>query len=225
GNPDETARVVSQPVTVSKEIQHPLASLRDLIAMLVLPAALWIGALAIVIARRPFRAEALQSTRGTARIVARSTITALGFGALQVALALAVGALVGLPVATLGWGAAIGLVASFSFITLHTLGKLLWPRVTDLASIVLLVVQFVALPCIVPVEMLPEWMQPLANAFPLSWATQAMQAAVSGEHVSTMLSRLVALALLGAAATAVTTLVLSRRRLARGFGFAIATAN
>lgn len=221
---DATAAVVSEPVTVTKQVEHPLGSLRDLIALLILPAALWLGALAIFVARRPFSDAELQSTRGSARIVLAATGRASLFGAAQVVLALVAAAIVGVGATALAWGALLAAVASFAFITVHLLLKLIWPRASNLVSMVLLVAQIVVLPGVLPSEMLPNWIQPIAVAFPLTWAMNGMQAIVAGSGYSAAVSAGIGLALIALVATLVTTLSLSRRRLRAGFGFVVASA-
>lgn len=223
-DPDATAAVVSEPVTITKQVENPLGSVRDLIALLILPAALWLGALAIFVARRPFAEVELQSTRGSARIVLASTGRAGLFGLVQVALALIAAAIVGVGASALAWGAVLAALASFAFIALHLLLKLVWPRASNLISMVLLVAQIIVLPGILPSEMLPTWIQPIASAFPLTWAMNGMQAIVAGSGYSAAVSAGIGLALIGVLATALTTMILSRRRLTAGFGFAIASA-
>lgn len=223
-DPDATAAVVSEPVTITKQVENPLGSVRDLIALLILPAALWLGALAIFVARRPFTEAELQSTRGSARIVLASTGRAGLFGLVQVALALIAAAIVGVGASALAWGAVLAALASFAFIALHLLLKLVWPRASNLISMVLLVAQIIVLPGILPSEMLPTWIQPVASAFPLTWAMNGMQAIVAGSGYSAAVSAGIGLALIGVVATALTTVILSRRRLTAGFGFAIASA-
>ncbi|MFM6973529.1 MAG: hypothetical protein ACKOXM_00030, partial [Agromyces sp.] len=224
GNPDATAAVVSEPVTLSKIIEHPLESLRDLLAMLILPAALWLGALALFVARSPFADEALQSTRGSFRIVAASLGRFLVFGVIQVALALVAAAAVGIAPLALLTGGLLAVVASFAFIGIHLLLKLLWPRASNLISMVLLIAQVVALPGVLPAEALPTWIQPVTTVFPLNWAMSGMQAIVSGTNSAVAIRAAIALFMVGVIAAVLTTLILSRRRVRAGYGFVVASA-
>ncbi len=223
-DPDATAAVVSEPITMTKQIENPLGSLRDLVALLILPAALWLGALAIFVARRPFGDAELQSTRGSLRIVAASVGRAGLFGLVQVLLALIAAAIVGVNATAIALGALLALVASFAFIALHLLFKLIWPRASNLISMVLLVAQIVVLPGVLPSEMLPTWIQPVANAFPLTWAMNGMQAIVAGTGYSAAVTAGIGLALIGLVAAALSTLILSKRRLSSALGFVVAQA-
>lgn len=221
-NPDATAKVVSQPVTLTSNVLNPLDSLRDLVALLILPAALWLGALGIFVARRPFSHEELQSTAGSLRVVTRSVLRAMLFALLQVAVALIVAVFVGVSPAALGLGALLALAASFAFVCLHLLFKLWWPRAANLVSMMLLIVQIIALPGVLPSQMLPDWMQTLSQLLPLTWAMNGMQAIVAGTGYSTAVGAGVGLLALGVVAALITTMVLSRRRITAAWGFAVA---
>lgn len=221
-DPTATAKVVSQPVALTSNVLNPLASLRDLIALLILPAALWLGALAIFVARKPFRASELQSTSGSFRIVLHSTWRAALWGTGQLLLALIAAVVVGVDGVAIGFAALLGLAAMLAFIAIHLLLKLIWPRASNLISMMLLIVQIVVLPGVLPPEVLPTWIQSLSSAFPLTWVMNGMQAIVAGANYSSAISAGVGMLLLTVVATALTTLVLSRKRLAGAFGFAVA---
>lgn len=221
-DPTATAKVVSQPVELTSNVLNPLASLRDLIALLILPAALWLGALAIFVARKPFRASELQSTSGSFRIVLRSTWRAALWGAGQLLLALIAAVVVGVNGAAIGYAALLGLTAMLAFISIHLLLKLIWPRASNLISMMLLIMQIVVLPGVLPPEVLPTWIQSLSSAFPLTWVMNGMQSIVAGANYSSAIIAGVGMLLLTVVATALTTLVLSRKRLAGAFGFAVA---
>ena len=223
-DPDATAAVVAQPVTLESNVLHPVESLRDLVALLILPASLWLGALALFVARRPFQDRELQSTRGSLRIVSQSWLRAAAFGAVQVGLALIAAAVVGVPTSAVLWAGVLALVASMSFIAVHMLLKLVWPRASNLISMLALIVQIVVLPGVLPSQMLPEWIQSLAAAFPLTWAMNGMQAIVAETNAADAIGAAFGLAVLGLVSIALTTLVLSRKRLTAGLGFVVARA-
>lgn len=223
-DPDATAAVVAEPVTLSSTVLNPLDSVRDLIALLILPAALWLGALAIFVARRPFADSALQRTTGSFRIVMTGLLTAGALGAVQVALALTTAALVGVPASALLWAGVLALIASVTFIAIHMLLKLVWPRASNLVSMVLLIVQIVVLPGVLPSEMLPTWIQPISSAFPLTWAMNGMQAIVAGGQPAEAIPAALALLLVTVVIVAVTTWRLSQKRLSNGLGFVVARA-
>lgn len=221
-DPDETARIVSQPVTIEKTVLNPMDSVRDLIALLILPASLWLGALALFVARKPFRAPELQSTAGNFRIVLGSTLRASLWGAGQLVLALIAALIVGVNVVAIGYAALLGLAAMLAFIAIHLLLKLIWPRSSNLISMMLLVLQIVVLPGVLPSQMLPNWMQSISGAFPLTWAMNGMAAIVAGTGYSAAVMAGLGLLAIAVLATALTTFVLSRKRLQGALGFAVA---
>ena len=221
-DPDQAAKVVSQPVTLTDERNNPIESLNDLVALLIVPMALWLGTLAIFLARRPFRSVELQSTVGSAAVVRRSVIRALGYSIVQLVLALIVAAIVGVTPGALLLAAPFALVVAFGFVALHLLIWLVWPRAASLVSILLVVLQIVLLPGVLPVEALPSALATVSQLLPMTWAVNGMQAIAAGTNYGTVVAAAAGLIALGVLALAVTTATLSRRRVSRAWGFAVA---
>lgn len=223
-DPTATAKVVSKPIALGSATVNPIGSLSHVVALLILPAALWLGAIGIFVARRPFRGAELRSTAGSFRIVLSSVARAMVVSAVQVVLALGVAALAGVTGWPLVFGGLLALAAAFAFVSLHLLFRLWWPRAANIISMVLVVLQLMALPGILPSEMLPPWMQTISTFFPLSWAANGMQAIVAQTGMEAALIAGLGLLALGVVALLVTTLNLSSRRIRGGWGFVIAEA-
>ncbi|HLP22563.1 MAG TPA: hypothetical protein VK139_00790, partial [Microbacteriaceae bacterium] len=140
----------------------------------------------------------------------------------QAALALVVALVAGVAVGPLSVALAVAAAAAIAFVAVHVALRLLAPRIAGLISMLLLVSQIVLLPGLVPSAMLPEWMQSIAPALPLTWAMTAMQSVAASANVPATVGAIVALLALAAVAVAFATVQLARRRTRDGLGFVVA---
>ena len=71
-DPAETAGVVADPVVSESARDNEIDTLGQVVAMLLGPIGLWLGAMALFLVFRPFTRQALASTAPTGRLVART---------------------------------------------------------------------------------------------------------------------------------------------------------
>ena len=84
-DPEETAGVVADPVVAEATRDHEIDSVGQVVAMLLGPIGLWLGAMALFLVFQPFTREALASTAPTGRLVARTLFRGSLVGLVQAA--------------------------------------------------------------------------------------------------------------------------------------------
>ena len=84
-DPEETAGVVADPVVAEATRDHEIGSVGQVVAMLLGPIGLWLGAMALFLVFQPFTREALASTAPTGRLVARTLFRGSLVGLVQAA--------------------------------------------------------------------------------------------------------------------------------------------
>lgn len=218
---EQTADVVAEPVVVDTQRDHAIGSVGEVIGMLFAPIGLWLGALAMFLAFRPFGREALRSTASTGglvwRTLARAGLVALGQTVAIVALMhTAMGASWSLMPQTLAFSALLALV----FTAVHAFLTVWLGRGAAIVSIVLVALQITVTGGLFPVEVLSGPYQVLSPLLPLTWAVAGMQAIVAGAGASAIAGAAAVLAVFGVAGVLLTGLVVGRRRGIRSIGFA-----
>jgi putative membrane protein len=207
------ADVVANPVEATAVRQHETTSIGQIVAALILPVSLWIGASAAVLLLGAIRRRLLATGIGTGRLVG----AALGRGA-----ALAVGQAVLLIVllqATLAlpWDRAalallVAVVTGIAFFAVHQLLTALFGRAGTVLSIVLLGVQLVAVGGLYPIQLVSEPFQVVSPYLPLTAAVGAMQAVITGASGASIAGGIATLAVYALVAFVLTVAVVARRR-------------
>jgi YhgE/Pip-like protein len=224
GNQDtaSTAKVVSNPVTVSTTRANKIDSIGPVIGMIVVPLGLWIGALVIFLILRPLSSMALASTASTGRIVLRGLARAFAIAAAQAV------AIVGLLHGALGVSWAVlpatlsfALLLALVFVTVHHALAALFGRAGTVVSLVLLALQLTSAGGLYPIEIVAKPFQVVSPFLPLTWAVDGMQAIVSGVGGAEVLGSAAVLGAFAVVSLLVSLGVVARRRGARSFSFAL----
>lgn len=222
-DPETTAEIISNPIAMTSEVLDPIDSVRDLISLLVVPLALWIGALALIATRDAFDASRLQSTASSMSVTLNAIVRSMPLLVAQVALVNVVALWSGVSGSALLWAIPFTFVIALAFGALHMLIKLVWPRAAVAVSIVAFAVQISVLPGVVPPQILPPFMQSLGAMMPLTWAANGMQAIVVGSNVGAAVSAAVGLAVVAALSVIASVALVARRRVTAAWGFAVAS--
>lgn len=221
-DPDETARVVAEPVTATAQRDNAIDSLGQVVAMLLAPIGLWLGAMALFLVFRPFSREALASTAPTGRLVARTLFRGSLIGLAQAALVVllmhtALGVDWGLLPQTLAFSALLAV----AFTAIHAFLSTWLGRAGTIVSLVLVVLQLAASGGLYPLEVVSGPYQAISPFLPLTWAVQGMQLIVSGAGGAGVAGAAAAVALFGLVGVAGTAITVTRRRGVRSIGSAV----
>lgn len=216
-----TAAVVAEPIGITTTRNNELDGISPVIGTVFIPFGLWIGALTIFLLLRPVSASALASTASTGRLVLRSVGQGTAIAALQSLV------VVGLLHATLGvpWNLVSATVPFAAFVAViftlvHHALVAAFGRFGIVLSLVLLALQLTASGGLYPLEIIAEPFQAVSSFLPLTWAVQGMQAIVTGGSGADVAASVLALAVIGLVAAAVSFQVVASRRGARSIGFA-----
>lgn len=220
-----TADVVAKPVTSESTRDHEITSIGQVVAMLLGPIGLWLGAMALFLVWRPFSREALASTAPTARIVARTLFRASLIGIVQaVAVVLLMHTALGVEWSLLPQTFAFSVLLALSFMAVHAFLHSWLGRAGTIVSLVLVVLQLAASGGLYPLEVVSGPYQAISPFLPLTWAVQGMQLIVSGAGGSGVWAAVGATALFGVLGALGTAFVIARRRAVRSPRLAVATA-
>ncbi|MGR2751417.1 YhgE/Pip family protein [Agromyces arachidis] len=222
-DPEETASVVADPVTMASARDNPIDSLGQLIAMLLAPIGLWLGAMALFLVFRPFGREALASTASTGTLVARTLFRGSLVGLAQAALVvLLMHTALGVDWSLLPQTLAFSALLAVAFTAIHAFLGAWLGRAGTIVSLVLVVVQLAASGGLYPLEVVSGPFQAVSPFLPLTWAVQGMQLIVSGAGGGEVAGAAAAVALFGLLGAVGTAAVIARRRGIRAVGPAMA---
>jgi putative membrane protein len=214
GQVSRIADVVAQPVSATTVRLHETQSIGQVVAALLMPAGLWIGALASVLLLGAVRRHLLTTAIPTGRLVtgafARGALLAVGQAVLLVAL---LQATLQPPLTMLPLVLLVSAVAAVAFLALHQLLVAAFGRVGLVLSLVLLAFQLIAAGGLYPVELLSAPFQVVSPYLPMTAAVHALQAVLTGaDPAGAVTGAIAVLALYGLAAFVLTTAVVARRR-------------
>ncbi len=207
------ADVVANPVEATSVRQHETTSIGQMVAALILPVSLWIGASAAVLLFGAIRRRLLATGIGSGRLVgsalARGGVLAVGQAVLLVALLQAT--------LTLPWDRAalallVAVVTGVAFFAVHQLLTALVGRAGTVISIVLLGAQLVAVGGLYPIQLVSAPFQVVSPFLPLTAAVGAMQAVITGAGGAAVGGGIATLAVYALVAFALTVAVVARRR-------------
>ncbi|MDO9398342.1 MAG: YhgE/Pip family protein, partial [Herbiconiux sp.] len=207
------ADVVAQPVKVDVSTQNQVSSIGQVVSTILLPTALWIGALALFLWLRPFSRAVLASSASTARLTVRTFGRAAGVAALQVVLLVAFLHLA-LGVAWSSFPATLGfsLIVALAFTAFHQLLSTAFGRVGSVISLVLLALQLAATGGLYPVEILSAPFQVVSAISPLSYAVSGIQAILTGGAAGTVITAVLVMVVLLVLSLLLSGAALARRR-------------
>ncbi|BDZ56045.1 YhgE/Pip domain-containing protein [Agromyces marinus] len=212
-DPSATASVVADPVVAEATRDNEITSFGQVVAMLIGPIGLWLGAMTLFLVFRPFTREALASTASTGTLVARTLFRGALIGLAQ---ALAVVALMhtvlGVSWAMLPQTLAFSALLAVAFTALHAFLSAWLGRIGTVVSLVLVVLQLAASGGVYPLEVVSGPYQAISPFLPLTWAVQGMQLIVAGVGGSGVWAAAGALVVFGVVGVAGTAIVIARRR-------------
>ncbi len=220
GLPDTTdaqaariAHVVANPVQATAVRQHETTSIGQIVAALIVPVSLWIGAAAAVLLFGAIRRRLLASGIGSARLVGSALARGAVLAAVQAVLLLVLmQATLGLGWDRAGLALLVALVAGVAFFAIHQLLTAAFGRAGTVISIVLLGAQLVAVGGLYPIQLVSTPFQVVSPYLPLTAAVGAMQAVITGADGGAVAGGIATLLLYGVAAFLGTVAVVSRRR-------------
>lgn len=191
-SPTDTAQaadVVAQPVKVDATTSNQVSDIGQIVSTILVPIALWIGALAVFLWLRPFSRAVLASSASTARLTVRVFGRAAAIAAVQVALLvaflhLALGVAWSSLPATLGFS----LIVALAFTAFHQLLSTAFGRVGTVISLVLLALQLAATGGLYPVELLSGPFQAISAISPMTYAVAGMQTILTGGDAATVVT-------------------------------------
>ncbi|MCK8608841.1 YhgE/Pip family protein [Agromyces sp. C10] len=218
-DPEDTASVVAEPVTVAAQRDNAIDSLGQVIAMLLAPIGLWLGAMALFLVFRPFGREALASTAPTGRLLARTLFRGSLVGLAQAAaVVLLMHTALGVDWALLPQTLAFSALLAVAFTAIHAFLNAWLGRAGTIVSLVLVVLQLAASGGLYPLEIVSGPFQAVSPFLPLTWAVQGMQLIVSGAGGGAVAGSAAVVALFGLLGVAGTAAVVARRRGIRSVG-------
>lgn len=209
--------MAAEPVTSIADRQNQADGAATATFPFVAALALWLGAFGSFLLVPALSRRLLDAAMPMSGVVLRSLLPTLAIGLVQAVAVLAVITAIGIrPVSALGVGV-LTLAGAAAFAALHqALVVLLGGRVGRVASLVIMVLQVVALAGILPLQTAPPLLQSLSALMPITILSKGLtHAALGGALVSTS-ATLLALAAWGAGSVAVTLLASRNARSARG---------
>ncbi|QWT24816.1 YhgE/Pip family protein [Subtercola sp. PAMC28395] len=212
-DPAAAAAVAADPIAVNVSVQHGGGGIASVIAILVIPAGLWIGALAVFLFLRPLSSAVLASSASTARLVSRMFGRASALAVAQVVLVVAylhlsLGAGWGSLPATFGFS----LLVALAFTAFHQLLTTAFGRVGSIISLILFAVQFASTAGVYPAQILSGPFQFISTISPLSYAVSGIQGILTGGAAGPIWSSVVVLALMLLVSLVLAGAALARRR-------------
>jgi putative membrane protein len=212
-DPSSAAKVIAQPVKVNVTTVNQVTNVGQIVSTIILPAALWIGALALFLWLRPFSKAVLASSASTARLTARTFVRASGIAAAQVVLLvaflhLALGVAWSSLPATLGFS----LIVALAFTAFHQFLTTAFGRVGAVISLVLFAVQIAATGGLYPVQILSGPFQVISALSPLTYAVSGIQGIITGGDPGTVVASALVMAGVLLASLLLSGVALGRRR-------------
>lgn len=216
---EETAGVVADPVVAESERDNEIGTVGQVVAMLLGPIGLWLGAMALFLVFRPFTREALASTAPTGRLVARTLFRGSLVGLAQAAaVVLLMHTALGVDGALLPQTLAFSALLAIAFTAIHAFLSAWLGRAGTIVSLVLVVLQLAASGGLYPLEIVSGPYQAISPFLPLTWAVEGMQHIVSGADGAAVWAAAGVIALFGVLGAAGTAIVVGRRRAIRPVG-------
>lgn len=196
----QLSTVVATPVVTDTITEPKLPQAIGAVGAVVIPIALWLGALAISFIRPAFSRRALTTRAGNGRIVAHAAVPYVGIGIAQGSLILIGLYLFHLQPIYHFMLTAVVAASVIAFTLLHQglvalTGKFAW-----LISIALMSVQILAAGVILPAAFVPDWVTSLGRIMPLSESIIAMQEVITGgqrHHVTAAIAWILVSAVVG----------------------------
>ncbi|WP_368498506.1 YhgE/Pip family protein [Herbiconiux sp. A18JL235] len=221
----DAADVVAQPLSVDTTTLNEVSGVGQIVSTILLPVALWLGALAVFLWLRPLSRAVLASSAPTARLALRTFGRAAGVAAVQAGLLVAFLHLVlgvawsSLP-ATLGFS----LLVALAFTAFQQFLSTAFGRLGSVISVVLLALQLAATGGLYPVELLSGPFQAVNAISPLSYAVSGIQTILTGGQAGTVVTACLVMAVMLVVSVALSVAALARRRRPVEIGWVVPVA-
>ena len=214
-----SAEVASDPVTLTVSTDNPVTKVGQIVATVLVPLGLWIGALAVFLVLRPISRRALASTANNARLVFSALIRAGAVTAAQAALlVLLMHVSLGVNWAYLPATVLFSLLMALAFTAFHYLLTVGLGRAGLVVSLFVLAVQVTSTGGLYPIQLLSTPFQWVSPFLPLTYGVSGMQAIIAGGSVGTVLTAAIALLGFGVGSVLVALLAIRRTRRAGAIG-------
>lgn len=205
--------IATEPVVVDASRSNAVDGVGSVIAETLIPAGLWVGALATFIALRPAARGVIGTSAAGGTIVRRSLGRASLIALAQAALVtLLVHAVSGVDWMLMPATLALTSIIALAFTALHAALTLALGRAGLVVSLLLLAVQLVATGGIVPIAALADPFPALSAVLPLTYAVDGLQALFAGGEPSRIVAAVGVMVLLGLSSLGVARLAAGRSR-------------
>lgn len=213
GDTQAAADVIAQPVKVDVSTDNPVTGVGQIVSIILLPTALWIGALALFLWLRPFSKAVLASSVSTARLTVRTFGRAAVFAAAQAALLVAfLHLFLGVAWSSLPATLGFSLIVALAFTAFHQLLTTAFGRVGAIISLVLLALQLAATAGLYPVEILSGPFQAISAVSPLAYAVSGIQTILTGGDAGVVVTAALVMAAMLLVSILLSGAALARRR-------------
>jgi putative membrane protein len=207
---DTLASVVSAPV-VAEDTTVPLADQDAIAGPLVVPAAVWLGALAAFLVLPAVPRRAAYEPAGVLRVAVRAWLPAVAVAAVQALVLVLAVPLLGVGARNPVGAALFALAAAAVFAAVNQGLVALWGRAGLVVSLAFLALQVACVGVLIPLQTAPPVFRELSGLLPLPQAAEALGVLVLGLEGS-WIQPLVGLLLWGVAGLAAAALVVRRAR-------------
>jgi putative membrane protein len=222
---DQISDVAADPVGLSTERQNEVSSIPQIVSALLVPAGLWIGALAVFLVLGPITRRVLVTAASTGRIGFRLLGRAAVLGAVQaVPLVLLLHIALGVSWASLPATLLFGILVAIAFAAIHAMLTTVFGRAGLVASLVLLALQLISTGGLYPIEIISAPFRAVSPLLPLTAAVDGLQAIITGSGSAGVVSGIASLVLWTLASGVITLIAVGRRRSARSLGLIPAAA-
>lgn len=215
----DISEVAANPVGLTTSRENEVSDVKTIATTLLVPAGLWVGAIATFLVLGGPRRRILASPIGTGRIVGQTLGRAFGLGAIQAVL------LVGLLHGALGvaWSSLpatlpFALLIALSFAAIHGALVTVAGRAGYVVSLVFLALQLTATGGLYPVELLSAPFRAISPLLPVTGAVNGMQAIITGSGGGNIVAGAAPLLIWGLLGALATFAAVAHRRSARSLG-------
>lgn len=206
------SNVVANPIKTEQVTNPKLPKAVGAVGAVIIPVALWLGALALSFVRDAFSARALGTRASNLRIVSQASLPLAGMAALQGALiVVAIFALQLEPLHPLAF-ILLTFAAAISFVLLHQGLAALTGRFAWLISLALLALQILAAGVVLPALFVPDWVLTLGSVLPLSQAISGAQEVITGGSLANVTASILWLIVTGVLGLVLTLFAVARGR-------------
>ncbi|BDI21741.1 YhgE/Pip domain-containing protein [Herbiconiux sp. L3-i23] len=222
---DQIASVAADPVSLTTARENEVSSIPQIVSTLLVPAGLWIGALAVFLVLGAPTRRTLVTAASTGRIAFRTIGRAAALGAVQaVLLVVLLHTALGVAWGAIGATLPFALLVAVAFAAIHAMLTTVFGRGGLVVSLVVLALQLISTGGLYPIELISEPFRALSPLLPLTGAVDGMQAIITGSGPAGVVSGVVSLLLWALISAIVTLIALARRRSARALGLVAAPA-